>query len=286
MAVIDSQVHAYERDHPGRPWATKISGGADQATGDDHVAAMDRAGVDGALLVSPWVLYRFDTSYAEQVCDAHPGRFAVVAPFDPGVAGVGDAIADFAAKPSAVGVRLMVGFDTNFRIIDGFRADNPGVQEAITAAQRYDLPVCVFCWDALHIVRDLATRYPDVQLVIDHLGVRQPFAPPPPPNPFAVLDEVLALASFPNVAIKVSGACTLSRQPFPFSDLWEPLGRVYDCFGLERCMWGTDWTRSVHVVGYPESVAAFRADPGLSSSDREALMGGSLARIFRWSPSR
>jgi predicted TIM-barrel fold metal-dependent hydrolase len=285
-AVIDAQVHAYERDHAGRPWATKISGGADEATGDDHVAAMDGAGVDGALLVSPWVLYRYDTSYAEQVCNAYPGRFAMVAPVDPGVPGVGEAITEWAAKPGAVGIRLMVGFDTNFRVIDGFRADDPGVRAALAAAARHNLPVCVFCWDALHIVSDLASRYPDVQLVIDHLGVRQPFAPPPPRNPFAELDGVLALARFPNVAIKVSGACTLSHEPFPFSDLWAPLSRVYDAFGLERCMWGTDWTRAVQLVGYPEAVAAFREAPGLSASERDALLGGSLARMFSWSPSR
>lgn len=285
MAVIDAQVHAYEADNPARPWQTKVSGGADQATGDDHVALMDKAGVDGALLVSPWVLYRFDTSYAEQVCTAYPSRFAMIAPFDPGEDGIGDKITDWAAKQGAVGIRLMVGFDANFRVIDGFRADDRGVKEAVEAAQRHNLPVCVFCWDALHIASDLASAYPDAQLVIDHLGIRQPFAPPPPAEPFAALDDVLYLAKFPNLAIKISGACTLSNAPFPFNDIWDPLSRVYDAFGLDRCMWGTDWTRAVKLVDYAESVDAFRQAPGLSSSDREALMGGSLSRIFGWSPN-
>jgi hypothetical protein len=38
-------------------------------------------------------------------------------------------------------------------------------------------------------------------------------------------------------------ACTLSPQPFPYRDIWDPLGRVFDVFGFDRCMWGTDWTR-------------------------------------------
>ena len=61
--IIDSQVHAYERDHPGRPWAGVLAG-PPEVTGDDMAAAMDAAGVDGALLVSPYTMYRFDASYA------------------------------------------------------------------------------------------------------------------------------------------------------------------------------------------------------------------------------
>ena len=74
MPVIDVQVHAYERNHPGRPWAGQIAGPA-SVTGDEMVAVMDDVGVDAALLVSPFSLYRYDASYALQVYAAHPGRF-------------------------------------------------------------------------------------------------------------------------------------------------------------------------------------------------------------------
>jgi predicted TIM-barrel fold metal-dependent hydrolase len=66
MPIIDAQVHAYERNHPGRPWAAVLHGPA-EVTGDDMVAAMKAAGVDGALLVSPFTMYRFDASYAIEV---------------------------------------------------------------------------------------------------------------------------------------------------------------------------------------------------------------------------
>ena len=74
MLILDAQVHAYERDHPDRPWAGVLAGPA-QVTGDDMVAAMDAVGVDGALLVSSWTMYRYDASYALEVYAAHPGRF-------------------------------------------------------------------------------------------------------------------------------------------------------------------------------------------------------------------
>ena len=66
MAVIDVQVHAYERNHPGRPWAGQLHGPA-SATGEEMIAAMDAVGVDAAIIVSTFNLYRYDPSYAFEV---------------------------------------------------------------------------------------------------------------------------------------------------------------------------------------------------------------------------
>jgi len=40
-------------------------------------------GVDGAILVSPFSMYRYDASYALEVFAAHPSRFRLVKPVDP-----------------------------------------------------------------------------------------------------------------------------------------------------------------------------------------------------------
>jgi hypothetical protein len=85
MEIIDAQVHAYERNCAGRPWVGHLYGPT-SATGDEMVAATDAVGVDGALLVSPYSLYRFDASYALEVGAAHPGPIwadQAVDPYDP-----------------------------------------------------------------------------------------------------------------------------------------------------------------------------------------------------------
>lgn len=122
--------------------------------------------------------------------------------------------------------------------------------------------------------------------MIDHLGLQQPFEPPAPAEPFAELPKLLALAGCGNVAVKISGACTLSHQPYPYKDLWDPLFRIFDAFGFDRCLWGTDWTRAVALLTYQQAVDAFRVTDRLSDTDRAALMGGTLARIYDWSPSK
>jgi predicted TIM-barrel fold metal-dependent hydrolase len=198
------------------------------------VAAMDAVDVDGAILVSPWTLYRYDASYAVAVHASYPGRFGMVTPVDPSEPAIEDLIADWATQPGAIGIRLMLASSP------AMEEGDPGLNRVIAAAARHDLPVNLFCWGRLELARQLAARSPGTRIVIDHLGLRQPFVPPVPAEPFAELTKVLALAKYPNVAIKISGACTLSHRSFPFTDLWPPLARIFEAFGIERCMWGTD----------------------------------------------
>ena len=77
----------------------------------------------------------------------------------------------------------------------------------------------------------------------------------------------------------------MSHEPFPYPDLWEPLGRIFDAFGIERCLWGTDWTRAVEFLTYEQGVEAFRVTTTLSAAERNALMGGTLRAIYGWAPT-
>jgi predicted TIM-barrel fold metal-dependent hydrolase len=50
-------------------------------------------------------------------------------------------------------------------------------------------------------------------MVIDHLGLAQPHEPPAPPQPFADLPKLLALAAHDNVAVKISGRRSARDTP-------------------------------------------------------------------------
>jgi len=277
--IIDAQVHAYERNHSGRPWHAVLHG-PPEVTGDEMVAAMDAVSVDGGLLVSPWTLYQYDASYAVAVRNAHPGRFALIKPVDSSDPGVADTIAAWKATPGTVAIRIML-----VRGVSDDAAD-PGINRVLAAAAKHSFPVNLLCWGRLDQVKQLAARNPNTTIVIDHLGLQQPFEPPPPAQPFADLPKVLALAAHDNVVIKITGACTLSHQPFPYKDIWDPLARIFDAFGFNRCMWGTDWTRAVALLTYKEGVEAFRVTDRLSASDRKALMGDTLTKVYKWAPQR
>ncbi len=275
MRVIDAQVHTYERNHKARPWIGELTG-PEEVTGDNMVKEMDRVGVDGAILVSPWSMYRYDASYAVDVFEKFPNKFRLVKPVDPSDLEVGEIIQEWAKVKGAVAVRLMMAY------ADSGNANNCGLDIVMKTASRCNFPVNLLCWGNLNEVGRLAKRHPNTRLVIDHLGLCQPFEFPVPDQPFLELQKVLELASFDNIAIKITGACTLSHQSFPYIDIWEPLEKIFTRFSLERCMWGTDWTRAVKLVSYKESVDCFLYNSSLSSGEKSQLMGKTVENIYGW----
>jgi L-fuconolactonase len=85
---------------------------------------------------------------------------------------------------------------------------------------------------------ELAGRFPDLRLVIDHLGK--------PPIGSDRMDEWEALirscASHENVYSKISGLNTsMSRTDWDVDDFIEPAKVAIDCFGPDRLMCGSDW---------------------------------------------
>lgn len=277
MTIIDSQVHAYEPNTPRRPWHS-VPNWPDHVTGDEMVGAMDKVGVDGAIFISPFSMYRYDASYAVEVQRTYPGRFALVKPVDPQDPAVGEVVAEWKATPGAVGIRIMMPKEA------GLDPVSPGVDRILRAAVHNDFPVNILCWGNLGAAVTMIDRHPDTRFIIDHLGLLQPYVPPAPAEPWADLPKVLELAKRRNVVIKVSGACTLSRQPYPFDDIWDPLARIFDAWGFERCLWGTDWTRAFAVVSYAEGVEPFRMSHRLSESERDMLMGGACVKAYGWTP--
>jgi predicted TIM-barrel fold metal-dependent hydrolase len=277
MPIIDSQVHAYEADTPKRPWRS-VPNWPDHVTGDEMVAAMDEVGVDGAIFVSPFSMYGYDASYAVEVQQAHPDRFAIVKPVDLDNSEVADVIANWKRTPGAVAIRIMMTSES------GREANDPGLDTVLREAARHDMPVNILCWANLDLGAALIDRHANTRFVLDHLGLFQPQTAPAPPDAWSALPKVLELAKRPNVVIKVSGACTLSREPYPFADIWDPLARVFEAWGFERCLWGTDWTRAYTVVNYEQAVEPFRQTDRLSDSERAMLMGGACAKAYDWSP--
>ena len=64
----------------------------------------------------------------------------------------------------------------------------------------------------------------------------------------AVLDKygitpTLALAKYPNVAVKATGQAGYAEDAYPFRSFHKHLHRCFDAFGPERVFWGTDITR-------------------------------------------
>ena len=280
MPIIDSQVHVYEANTPQRPWF-RVPNWPDHVTGDEMVAAMDKVGVDGAIFISSFSMYQYDASYAVEVYKAHPGRFALVKPVNPDDPAVADVIGEWKKTPGAVGIRIMLPKE-------GKRAaDDPGLGRILRAAVKYDFPVNMLAWGNIDVGTAVIDRHPDTRFIIDHIGIFQPGTPEArAAQPWADLPKVLDLAKRKNAVLKISGACTLSQKPYPFPDIWDPLRRIFEAWGFERCLWGTDWTRAFACVNYEQAVKPFLETDRLSDSERAMLMYGATAKAYGWTPKK
>jgi len=225
-------------------------------------------------------MYQYDPSYVLEVEAKHADRFCLVKPVNPSDPAVADSIADWKTKKGTVGIRILMRDSVSKDPAD------PGINAVLAAAAKHSLAVNLACSGRLEQVAQMAARNPNTQIVVDHLGLVQPQAPPPPAQPWADLPKLLALAAYPNVVVKITGACTLAHEGFPYKDIREPLSRIFAAFTLDRCLWGTDWTRAMKLLTYAEGVDSFRVADWLTESDRAKLMGGTASKIYKWSPTK
>jgi predicted TIM-barrel fold metal-dependent hydrolase len=288
LEVIDAQLHCWEADNPHRPWradygtrdpveaANRAHQSEHPITYGDLIARMDATGVDGALLVTPAV-YGADNTYTLEAAARHPGRFAVVGRVDPEAPDIEERLASWQEQPGMLGIRLLIGSEKERA---AFRAGK--LDRVFSAAARHAIPVCVFPPGILPELARVASAHPDLQLVIDHLGLSQPPLMQAEADPFGRLPELLELARLPNIAVKLTALPALSSRKFPFDDIWPALHRVLNAFGPRRLVWGSDHTRTASLHTYTEALTYLRDTNEVSSADKVQLLGGSLRRLFGW----
>jgi L-fuconolactonase len=284
VEVVDAQVHSWE-PFTQRPW---VDSGPEvvKATPYEHVlVAMDAVGVNAAIIhssrsygaVRPDGTREYDHSYAVEAHERHPSRLASIGYVDPLRPDVADAVAILRQQPGLLGIRHVFGSDVHVADFDAGRCHG-----MFAAAEEQRLPVCLYVSGRLRIAEKLATSYPELQLVVDHLGLTQPPVFTPDPQPFQRLPELLSLAQYPNVAVKLTGAPTLSNSGYPFEDIWPSLHKLIGCFGVERLMWGSDFTRCSPLHCYADAVGYLRYSDRLSEDEKAQLLSRTLRRIFGW----
>src|SRR5262249_21371229 len=99
------------------------------------------------------------------------------------------------------------------------------------AAEKEGLPVSLQAGVFLEKFRSIAETHPRLKLIIDHCGLK---VLTKDADSLEHLDELLAIARLPNVAVKATGAPAYSTQAYPFRNLHDPLHHIFDAFGPKR----------------------------------------------------
>lgn len=283
MQVIDAQIHSSAPHSARFPWSRELLAASDErrrrfegteATIEHVVELMDDAGVAAAVLASRGVVYGTDDSYAFAAARQFPGRFGVVGPIDADVPGAEERVCRYRDQPYGLGIRLVLGQTTSSYLAPTYRT-------VLRTAERSQVPVFLHVTHATGGVAEAAAvirEFPELVVILDHLGL----AGLPEQRDDTELDEVLALAGHENVAIKCTGVATLSREEYPFDDVWPALLRILEAFGPDRVMWGSDITVTRSRQTYRQAVDFIRESPRLSESEKELVLAGALRTWLRW----
>ena len=132
---------------------------------------------------------------------------------------------------------------------------------------------------ALPALEPIVGRFPGVKVVLDHLG--GPPVDEEPPHP--LLGNVLRMAKYPNVYVKVSNMNLISQLPYPHRDTHDIVRRIYDAFGPERLMWGTDFPHVLAAGGYVRALELVRdALDFLNEDDKEWLFSRTVQKVWKF----
>ncbi|GAA4326906.1 amidohydrolase family protein [Pigmentiphaga soli] len=274
MQLIDSQIHVWLPNTPDRPWPPgAISRQGEAYSIEQALALLDEHEVSRAILVPPsWV--GFDNSYALEAARQHPDRFAVIGRLDITAADARQRLASWLDEPGMLGIRMMLNDDKGLAL-----ANDPRHDWFWAECERTQMPLKVFLAGRGKDIHPLLGRHPGLRIILDH-SARDPRGQQDEAA-WADLDDTLALADYANVSVKVSSLPCFSSQPYPFPVLHEPIRKIYEAFGAQRMLWGSDFTRL--TVPYEQNIRLFTEGLAfLTRQDVDWIMGKSAAHWCGW----
>ena len=231
---IDSHQHFWIYDSEQYPWMTdELSVIRSDHLPEDLKVEIDRLGIDGSVAVqarqsldeSRWLLDLADRS------DVVKG---VVGWVDLRSDSVEDQLSEFASHPKFVGVRHVVQDepDEKFMLLPEFIR---GISKLNSFNLRYDILVFP---KQLPAAIELVKQFPDQPFVLDHIA--KPLVKDGGISPWN--NQIRELAGFENLTCKVSGLITEANwSSWELSDFSPYLDIVFESFGIDRLMFGSDW---------------------------------------------
>jgi predicted TIM-barrel fold metal-dependent hydrolase len=233
---------------------------------------MDGAGVNACVLVPPsWEGERNDVCLA--AAREHPKRFAVMGRLDPDAPESRAKIATWRKQPGMLGLRFTMHRPFLRPLLTEGRIDWLWPE-----AEKAGVPVMTLALHSdMRLIDRVAERHPRLKLTIDHLGLTTGKGA----EAFQHIDNVLALAKRPNVAVKVSCLPYYTTDKYPFRALHPYIRRVYDAFGPKRMFWGSDLSRL--PCSYRQSLTYLSVEiPWLTAGDKEWILGRGVCEWLGW----
>jgi len=277
MNYIDIHPHIISGDsdrYPPAPLFGKRSDWSQErpSTVESLIVAMDVAGVAKAAVVHSSTTYGFDNSYVVDGCNQYPDRLVAVGSVDMLDDNVCGVVRSWAGRRLA-GLRIFTGGST--KDFDPSELDDPRSFKAWDLLGELGLPMCIQTGPiGLPQVMMLAKKFPDVNIILDHLGRPDVLDGPP----YAKAASLFDLARAPNIYLKLT--------PRIFDDVKKEKAsaetffpRVVEAFGARRMAWGSNFPTSPGHLS--EILATAKAGLAcLSEEDRAWVFGKTAQQLY------
>jgi L-fuconolactonase len=282
--VIDTHIHLFDPTRAGGvPWPDK----SDEklylpALPPRYVRLAEPHGIVGAIAIecSPWII---DNFWLRDVVESYPLMLGFIGDLDP-------AAPDFAATlerlhrlPLFLGIRYGNLWNRNPfeaarapRFIDGLKLLAEGGLTLDTANPNGEL---------LSAMLEISSRVPDLRIVIDHLPRADP---PADPQGHATYESTLReLAERPHIFVKGSGILRQfdGKVSFDLSRYKDSLDTIWNLFGEDRMIFGSDWPNSDTLAGYDDTFSiAQRYIATRSPNAQQKYFFENSISAYRWRP--
>ena len=270
LRIVDPHVHVWTHD-PQYPWPSDLKEPPkDDALPGTLLQLMQTHGVEKTVIVHV-IYYRWDCRYTADSVASNRDRFAGVCRVNPESPQATTEL-DHWVEKGLRGVRLSPAAGP----VGDWINDRPRMDAIWGRAAELRVPLCILC---------PISRIPDVERVIerhdDRLDVCIDHMADCPIDQPDELKKLLALARYKRVVVKLSHLWSLSHGAYPYRDTHAQVRRLYDAFGPERLMWGTDWPGVEPYCGYGRALALFRDEiKFFTDDDRRWIMGGTALKLW------
>ncbi len=257
IPIIDTHIHLFDTARPqGVPWPPKENAKLYKpALPDRYRKLVAGLGVVGAIEVeaSPWLE---DNQWVLDIAAADSMMLGTIGNLEPGKPGFRKNLDRFRKNPMFLGIRYGNLWGRDFRTAlakPEFVAGMKALGEArLTLDTANPSPALI-----LNLLK-LTELAPDLRIVIDHLPRMNP-----PEDAAARIDyekNLAALSQRNQVYVKLSGVLRPvdGRVPVDMAFYKPRLDFLYDLFGPDRVVYGSDWPNSDNWGTYREGLDVVR----------------------------
>ncbi len=274
---VDIHPHVISDDegrYPPAPLFGKRSDWSQErpSTVDTLIAQMDAAGVDKAAVVHSSTTYGFDNSYVVDACNAHPDRLIAVGSVDVLAPDAVTTIRQWVDRGLA-GLRVFTGGST--KEFDPSELDDARAYPAWELLGDLGLTMCIQTGPVgLPAVVALARRFPNVPIILDHLGRPDVTDGAPYTAAQSLFDiapiESIYLKLTPRIMgdVKKGGASPESFFP-----------KLVEAFGAQRLAWGSNYPTSGGTLADIKATAQDRLSC-LSDEDRSWIFAKTAQSLY------